>query len=213
MEGTIMSDKTSTQPKSDMKIRVENFLSNVDADYHRDWSEPAGFAVLIVRDGLEHSKKGIKGAIREAAKQYEFRMRNVYAENVRQHLNELEDLQEEYEEIFKETQKPYVEPSPSFRKVRQEVIAAHDDIVANIGGLGKRLAEKARFDSLEKIDWWNPFEETHYLLANNDLLMDMADSYFNRTASLYNGADIMIPLRSYLRSLKKNMIKISAQPA
>lgn len=205
-----MSDKTSTQPKSDMKIRVENFLSNVDADYHRDWSEPAGFAVLIVRDELEHSKKGIKGAIREAAKQYEFRMRKVYAENVRQHLNELEDLQEEYEEIFKETQKPYVEPSPSFRKVRQEVIAAHDDIVANIGGLGKRLAEKARFDSLEKIDWWNPFEETHYLLANNDLLMDMADSYFNRTASLYNGADIMIPLRSYLRSLKKNMIKISA---
>ena len=207
-----MSDKISTQPKSDMKIRVENFLSNVDANYHRDWSEPAGFAVLIVRDGLEHSKKGIKGAIREAAKQYEFRMRNVYAENVRQHLNELEDLQEEYEEIFKGTQKPYVEPSPSFRKVRQEVIAAHDDIVANIGGLGKRLAEKARFDSLEKIDWWNPFEETHYLLANNDLLMDMADSYFNRTASLYNGADIMIPLRSYLRSLKKNMIKISAQP-
>lgn len=208
-----MSDKISTQPKSDMKIRVENFLSNVDANCHRDWSEPAGFAVLIVRDGLEHSKKGIKGAIREAAKQYEFRMRNVYAENVRQHLNELEDLQEEYEEIFKETQKPYVEPSPSFRKVRQEVIAAHDDIVANIGGLGKRLAEKARFDSLEKIDWWNPFEETHYLLANNDLLMDMADSYFNRTASLYNGADIMIPLRSYLRSLKKNMMKISAQPA
>jgi len=208
-----MSDKISTQPKSDMKIRVENFLSNVDANYHRDWSEPAGFAVLIVRDELEHSKKGIKGAIREAAKQYEFRMRNVYAENVHQHLNELEDLQVEYEEIFKEAQKPYVEPSPSFRKVRQEVIAAHDDIVANIGGLGKRLAEKARFDSLEKIDWWNPFEETHYLLANNDLLMDMADSYFNRTAALYNGADIMIPLRSYLRSLKKNMMKISAQPA
>jgi len=201
-----MSDKISTQPKSDMKIRVENFLSNVDANYHRDWSEPAGFAVLIVRDELEHSKKGIKGAIREAAKQYEFRMRNVYAENVHQHLNELEDLQVEYEEIFKEAQKPYVEPSPSFRKVRQEVIAAHDDIVANIGGLGKRLAEKARFDSLEKIDWWNPFEETHYLLANNDLLMDMADSYFNRTAALYNGADIMIPLRSYLRSLEKNMM-------
>ena len=100
MEGTIMSDKTSNQLESDMQAQVESFLSNVDADYHQDWSEPAGFAVLFVRDELEHSKQGIRRAIREAAKQYEIRMRNVYAENVRQHLNELEDLQEEYEEIF-----------------------------------------------------------------------------------------------------------------
>ena len=208
-----MSDEKNNQPADDIQAKVEEFLSNVDADYHQIWSEPNGFAVLFVRDELEHSKKGINRAIREAAKQYETRMRDVYAENVRQHLNELEDLQEEYEAIFKEAQKPYVEPSPSFRKVRQEVIAAHDDIVANIGGLGSRLVDKARFDSLEKVDWWNPFEETHYLLANHEILMNLADSYFTHTAMLYNGADIMIPLRSYLRSLKKNVMKISAQPA
>ena len=208
-----MSNEKNKQIAESMKKKLEAFLSNVDADYHHDWSEPRGFAVLFVRDELEHSKKGINRAIREAAKQYESRMRDVYAENVRQHLNKLEDLQEEYEAIFKEAKKPYVEASPSFRKVRQEVIAAHDEIVANISGLGSRLVDKARFDSLEKVDWWNPFEETHYLLANNDLLMDMADSYFDRIARLYNGADIMLPLRSYLRSLKKNVMKISAQPA
>ena len=58
-----MSNKTSNQPESDMQTRVENFLSNVDADYHWDWSEPAGFAVLFVRDELEHSKNGIRRAI------------------------------------------------------------------------------------------------------------------------------------------------------
>ena len=208
-----MSDEKKNLSAENMQTRVDAFLSNVDADYHQIWSEPNGFAVLFVRDELEHSKKGINRAIREAAKQYETRMRDVYAENVRQHLNELEDLQEEYESIFKEAQKPYVEPSPSLRKVRQDIIAAHDDIVANIGGLGSRLVDKARFDSLEKVDWWNPFEETHYLLANNEILMAIADTYFTYTAMLYNGADIMIPLRSYLRSLRKNVLKMSAQPA
>ncbi|WP_029542209.1 hypothetical protein [Selenomonas sp. AB3002] len=208
-----MSVEKNNQSAESIQTRGEAFLTNVDADYHQNWSEPSCITVLFVRDELEHSKKDINRAIREAAKQYETRMRDAYAENVRQHLNELEDLQEEYEAIFKEAQKTYVEPSPSFRKVRQEVIAAHDDIVANIGGLGSRLVDKARFDSLEKVDWWNPFEETHYLLANNELLMNMAESYFIHTAMLYNGADIMIPLRSYLRSLRKNVMKMLAQSA
>lgn len=192
--------------KDELRATIEQFLENINESYLTDWK--GNPPILFIQDSFLTEKSKIKAAIRDAAIEYEGILRDSFTEGVDERLQTLQELQEEYDDIFRQSGKAYIEPTPTLQEVRQITMNGHQSLLHSCSGLADSLPSEARFEAFEKIDSWNPFESTDYFLDNNQELSDMADRHYERVASQYDHSDFANAIRSYVRSIKRNLERI-----
>ena len=192
--------------KAALQENIQRFLQDINESYLTDWMNSP--PLLIINDYGSTSKSEIKNAIQDAAVEYENEMRDGFTEAADNRLQMLQDLQAKYEDIFQQSGSAYIAPSPTLQEVWKSVTKGHQALLSACSGLSGMLPSRARFEALPKVDSWNPFESTDYLLENSTDLSDFADQHYERVASQYNHSDFSNAVRAYVRSIKRNMERL-----